>query len=230
MQTAGKSQSKGLGVGRHITVTGVLFSFAVIVAIVTVMVLTALERVAENANLLDDERSRETTIGALKTFEDQLGATLDDYAAWDDAAANVYSPDGMPVVPIFCGKGLVGIAEIAGYFAAEPSGQRWIVCLCGHLDLGNHKAAMFAGKDVDLPDETLMRNAVTRLLDDDADRVLQQFLGIGDRDVVFEFVTGDGAAADLDRQSRLPAIEDTHPDGTIVHADCSPPSGRRRRR
>lgn len=95
MQTAGKPQSKGLGIGRHITVTGVLFSFAVIVAIVTVMVLTALERVAENSNLLDDERSRETTIGALKTFEDQLGATLDDYAAWDDAAVNVYSPDGM---------------------------------------------------------------------------------------------------------------------------------------
>ena len=76
---------------------------------------------------------------------------------------------------------------------------------------------MFAGKDVDLPHETLIRNTVARLLDDDADRVLQQFLGIGDRDVVFEFVTSDGAAADLDRQSRLPAIEDTHPDGTIVH-------------
>ncbi|NKJ99071.1 EAL domain-containing protein [Rhizobium leguminosarum bv. viciae] len=95
MQTAGKSQSKGSGVSRHITVTGVLCSFAVIVAVVTIMVLTALERVAENANLLDDERSRETTVGALKTFEDQLGATLDDYAAWDDAAVNVYAPDGM---------------------------------------------------------------------------------------------------------------------------------------
>ncbi|MGO6900669.1 putative bifunctional diguanylate cyclase/phosphodiesterase, partial [Rhizobium ruizarguesonis] len=81
--------------GRHITVTGVLFSFAVIVAVVTIMVLTALERVSENANLLDDERSRETTVGAVKTFEDQLGATLDDYAAWDDAAVNVYAPDGM---------------------------------------------------------------------------------------------------------------------------------------
>ncbi|OWV81399.1 diguanylate cyclase [Rhizobium sp. R634] len=95
MQTVAKSQSKGLGIGRHITVTGVLFSFAVIVAVVTIMVLTALERVAGNANLLDDERSRETTIGAMKTFEEQLGATLDDYAAWDDAAANVYAPDGM---------------------------------------------------------------------------------------------------------------------------------------
>lgn len=91
-----KSKAKGAGLGRHTTVMGVLFSFAVIVAVVTVMVLTALERVAENANYLDDERSRETTIGALKTFEDQLGATLNDYAAWDDAAANVYASDGMP--------------------------------------------------------------------------------------------------------------------------------------
>ncbi|MBX5018708.1 putative bifunctional diguanylate cyclase/phosphodiesterase [Rhizobium lentis] len=95
MQIFGKLQNKGSGIGRHITVTGVLFSFAVIVAVATIMVLTALERLAENANVLDDERSRETTIGALKTFEDQLGATLDDYAAWDDAAANVYAPDGM---------------------------------------------------------------------------------------------------------------------------------------
>jgi len=95
MQAIGKSQSKGLGIGRHIVVAGVLFSFAVIVAVVTIMVLTALERVAENANLLDDERSRETTTGALKTFQDQLGATLNDYAAWDDAAVNVYAPDGM---------------------------------------------------------------------------------------------------------------------------------------
>ncbi|MGO7888816.1 hypothetical protein ACC740_38595, partial [Rhizobium ruizarguesonis] len=69
MQTAGKSQRKGLVIGRHITVTGVLFSFAVIVAVVTTMVLTALERVSKNANLLDDERSRETTVGAVKNFE-----------------------------------------------------------------------------------------------------------------------------------------------------------------
>ncbi|MBX4962041.1 putative bifunctional diguanylate cyclase/phosphodiesterase [Rhizobium binae] len=95
MQILGKSQGKRSGIGRHITVTVVLFSFAVIVAVATIMVLTAIERVAENANVLDDQRSRETTIGALKTFEDQLGATLDDYAAWDDAAANVYAPDGM---------------------------------------------------------------------------------------------------------------------------------------
>ncbi|MDF0698295.1 EAL domain-containing protein [Rhizobium sp. MC63] len=95
MQILGKLQGKGSGIGRHITVTAVLFSFAVIVAVATVMVMTAIERVAENANVLDEARSRETTIGALKTFEDQLGATLDDYAAWDDAAAKVYAADGM---------------------------------------------------------------------------------------------------------------------------------------
>lgn len=88
-------KNQALGIGRHTTVTGVLLTFAVIVAIVTVMILTAISRVADNANVLDDERSRETTAGALKTFEEQLGATLNDYAAWDDAATNVYANDGM---------------------------------------------------------------------------------------------------------------------------------------
>jgi len=83
------------GIGRHATVAGVLFSFAIVVAIVTTLVLSALERVADRSNVLDDERSRETVSGALKTFEMQLGATLNDYAAWDDAAVNVYAPDGM---------------------------------------------------------------------------------------------------------------------------------------
>lgn len=90
-----RQKNQASGIGRHATVTGVLFSFAVMVAVVTVMVLTALSRVTDNANILDDERSRETTAGALKTFEAQLGATLNDYAAWDDAAVNVYAPDGM---------------------------------------------------------------------------------------------------------------------------------------
>lgn len=95
MPAVTRSRNRGNGIGRHATITGVLFSFAIIVAVATAMVLTALERVAENANLLDEERSRETTVGALKTFESQLAATLNDYAAWDDAAVNVYAPDGM---------------------------------------------------------------------------------------------------------------------------------------
>ncbi len=84
-----------LGAGRHTTVAGVLFSFAVVVAVVTMMVLNALDHVAQKSNVLDDERSRETVSGALQNFVAQLGATLNDYAAWDDAATNVYATDGM---------------------------------------------------------------------------------------------------------------------------------------
>lgn len=81
--------------GRHTTVAGVLFSFAVVVAVVTMMVLNALSHVAQKSNVLDDERSRETISGALHNFVSQLGATLNDYAAWDDAATNVHATDGM---------------------------------------------------------------------------------------------------------------------------------------
>ena len=103
----------------------------------------------------------------------------------------------MPVTLVFCGEGLVGIAEIAGYFAAEPGGQGRTVGLRRHLHFRDHQSAVLAGKDVDFPDEALIGNTVAGLLDDDADCVLQQFLGIGDRYVVFEFVTGNRAAADL---------------------------------
>src|SRR5262245_17824063 len=79
--------------GRHSIVTAVLFSFALVVIVVTLMVLTAIGRVADYSNKLDDERSWETTAGALKTFEGQLDATLHDYAARNDAAKHVYAPD-----------------------------------------------------------------------------------------------------------------------------------------
>ncbi|MFT4183486.1 MAG: EAL domain-containing protein [Rhizobium sp.] len=76
--------------GRHSIVTAVLFSFALVVVVVTLMVLTAIGRVADYSNKLDDERLWETTVGALKTFESQLDATLHDYATRDAAAKNVY--------------------------------------------------------------------------------------------------------------------------------------------
>jgi diguanylate cyclase (GGDEF)-like protein len=79
-----------LQVNRRMAVTGMLLVFAMLAVMVTSIVLTALDRVASNANHLDEERSRETLIGAVQTFKFQLGATLNDYAAWDDAAENVY--------------------------------------------------------------------------------------------------------------------------------------------
>lgn len=75
-------------------VTALLAALAVIVTVVTMLVLSALNDVAQNTNKLDEERSRETITGALETFQAQLGATLNDYAAWDDAAQFVYAADG----------------------------------------------------------------------------------------------------------------------------------------
>ncbi|MDE1157670.1 MAG: EAL domain-containing protein [Neorhizobium sp.] len=73
--------------------TSSLFAFAIVVTLVTVFILTALDRIADFANRQDDARSRETTVGALHTFQEQLHATLNDYAAWDDAAQFVYAGD-----------------------------------------------------------------------------------------------------------------------------------------
>lgn len=75
---------------RRMAVSGMLLVFAMLAVMVTSIVLTALDRVASNANHLDEERSRETLVGAVETFKYQLGATLNDYAAWDDAAVNIY--------------------------------------------------------------------------------------------------------------------------------------------
>jgi len=79
--------------GRRSQVTSMLLAFALVVVLVTIFILTALDRIADYANRLDDGRSRETTMGAVKTFEEQLHATLNDYAAWDDAAQFVYADD-----------------------------------------------------------------------------------------------------------------------------------------
>lgn len=90
-----------VAVGRRSAVTAVLLVFAIVVVLVTLFVLTALNRVTDNANRLDDERSRETTTGAIHTFRDQLQATLNDYAAWDDAAQFVYGDDREWIVSNF---------------------------------------------------------------------------------------------------------------------------------
>lgn len=87
---------RGAGrVSRRTAILCVLLSVLIVVMVAGGTVLSAIGEVSRHANQLDDDRSRQTTAGALKTFLSQLGATLNDYAAWDDAAANVYSSDGM---------------------------------------------------------------------------------------------------------------------------------------
>ncbi|AGB72477.1 MULTISPECIES: putative bifunctional diguanylate cyclase/phosphodiesterase [Rhizobium] len=93
MGAAFRSLRENTQIGRHSIVTAVLVCFALIVAVVTLMVLTAIGRVADYSNKLDDERSWETTVGALKTFQGQLEATLHDHSARNDAARSVYGTD-----------------------------------------------------------------------------------------------------------------------------------------
>lgn len=83
-----------MNVGRKSAVTSMLGVFALVVFLVTIFILTAVNRIADHTNNLDEQRSRATTSGAVRTFQDQLHATLNDYAAWDDAATFVYAPDG----------------------------------------------------------------------------------------------------------------------------------------
>ncbi|WP_183871132.1 EAL domain-containing protein [Rhizobium sp. BK491] len=93
MGAAFRSLRKNTQIGRHSIVTAVLVCFALIVAVVTLMVLTAIGRVADYSNKLDDERSWETTVGALKTFQGQLEATLHDHSARNDAVRSIYGTD-----------------------------------------------------------------------------------------------------------------------------------------
>src|SRR6478735_10442007 len=79
--------------GRRSAVTSMLLVFALVVVLVTIFILTALDRIADYANRLDDGRSRETTLGAIQTFEEPLHASLNDYAAWNDTAQFVYADD-----------------------------------------------------------------------------------------------------------------------------------------
>jgi diguanylate cyclase (GGDEF)-like protein len=81
-------------VGRKSAVTVMLALFALVVVLVTIFIMTALTRIADHANNLDEGRSRGTTAGMLRTFQEQLHSTLIDYAAWDDAAASVYAEGG----------------------------------------------------------------------------------------------------------------------------------------
>lgn len=80
---------------RRVAVAVLLLVLAMMAVMVALIVSSALDRVATYANYLDEDRSRETLVGAVQTFEYQLGSTLIDYTAWDDAAEKVYADKDM---------------------------------------------------------------------------------------------------------------------------------------
>ncbi|RFZ87148.1 bifunctional diguanylate cyclase/phosphodiesterase [Shinella sp. WSJ-2] len=85
-----------LGTRRLTVVLGVLGSFAIVVSLATVLVMMALGFLANRANELDEERTRQTVFGALSSMRSSIVTTVRDYSVWDDAAENVYGTPDMP--------------------------------------------------------------------------------------------------------------------------------------
>lgn len=100
-----------------------LLIFAAVVIAVTGMVFTALDRVGQYANHLDEERSRQAVSGAIRTFEDQLAATLHDYAAWDDAADHLYRKQDLDWVVRNFGKMTQNSTLYDVAIIMDPSGR-----------------------------------------------------------------------------------------------------------
>lgn len=85
-----------IGARRLAVVLGVLASFAVVVSLATILVMMALGFLANRANELDAERTRQTVFGALSSMRSSMVTTVRDYAVWDDAVSAAYGEADMP--------------------------------------------------------------------------------------------------------------------------------------
>ena len=85
-----------IGARRLAVVLCVLASFAVVVSLATVLVMMALGFLANRANELDEERTRQTVFGALSSMRGSMVTTVRDYAVWDDAVGAIYGTPDMP--------------------------------------------------------------------------------------------------------------------------------------
>lgn len=76
---------------RQFIVATVAAVFIVVAVILSGLVTGSIDTLTESADRIDDERSRQTTAGALRALRQQLGATVRDNAFWDDAFDKVNS-------------------------------------------------------------------------------------------------------------------------------------------
>ena len=97
-----------LGARRLAVVLGVFASFAVVVSLATILVMMALGFLANRANELDEERTRQTVFGALSSMRSSMETTVRDYAVWDDAVAAVYGTPDQPWLAANIGQRFVG--------------------------------------------------------------------------------------------------------------------------
>ena len=74
---------------RKIIASSVVLILCFVVVLLANLVGAALRTMTNNADQLDDDRSRQATAGALDSLKDQMASTMRDNAFWDDAVKEV---------------------------------------------------------------------------------------------------------------------------------------------
>ena len=82
-KTTGKSHKKSV-------ILGSIAGFAILSVAISAIVGFSVKSVTDNANLLDDNRSRSTVNAAIHNVTEQLEGITRDNAIWDDAAEAIY--------------------------------------------------------------------------------------------------------------------------------------------
>ncbi|MCD2175862.1 putative bifunctional diguanylate cyclase/phosphodiesterase [Rhizobium sp. C4] len=123
MAVSGESRIGSKTLRAPLMVSLVLFVFAAVAAGGTVLILTAMDKMAFHANTLDTQRAQQTASGALASFEQQMASATSDYSAWDDAAKAVYVDHDREWIEknygVFTGAGTL----FDTYFLATATGE-----------------------------------------------------------------------------------------------------------
>lgn len=123
MAVSGESRNGSKTLRAPLMVSLVLIVFAAVVAGGTVLILTAMNKMAFHANTLDTQRAQQTASGALASFEQQIASATSDYSAWDDAAKAVYVDRDREWMEknygVFTGAGTL----FDTYFLVTPGGE-----------------------------------------------------------------------------------------------------------
>jgi len=112
-----------IGARRLAVVLGMLASFAVVVSIATILIMMALGFIANRANELDEERTRQAVFGALSSLRSSMVTTVRDYAVWDDAVQAIYGQADMPWLVSNFGLATEGAPLFDTVFLIDENGR-----------------------------------------------------------------------------------------------------------
>ena len=112
-----------IGARRLAVVLGVLASFAIVVSLATVLVMMAFGFLANRANELDEERTRQAVFGVLSSMRSSMVTTVRDYSVWDDAVTGVYGTPDMPWLVANFGLATEGAPLFDTVFLIDEKGE-----------------------------------------------------------------------------------------------------------